>query len=355
MKAGVSHRIGRTPWVDVLVVAALLAASLVEIWASEDPEAGGFGGPRPVATVVAALAVVPLLLRSRRPVATAVVVLAACAAQIALAAPEQASFESFVALVLALYSVGAHAPTRASVAVLAAPVAGGVATTAVGAGPAEELLPGLVWIAAAWAFGRVVRTRDQRTRELEDLAAQLAIEREERARAAVVGERTRIARELHDVVAHNVSVIVVHAGAGARVLEGDQPIVRDALTTIETVGRQTVDEMRRLLGILRRDEELSLAPQPTLAHVDALVDHVREAGLRVELSVHGDRDGLPAGVDLAGYRIVQEALTNAPSTPTARTPGWTSITAPSSTCCGTSRAVSRTPRSPTSSSWPRRR
>jgi len=125
-------------------------------------------------------------------------------------------------------------------------------------------------------------------------------------------ERARIARELHDVVAHNISVMGVQAVAANRILKADEPEVRTALTAIETTGRETVDEMRRMLGILRRsDDELALAPQPSLRDIDALVAQVRAAGLRVEARVEGEPRALPAGLDLSAYRIVQEALTNA--------------------------------------------
>jgi signal transduction histidine kinase len=127
----------------------------------------------------------------------------------------------------------------------------------------------------------------------------------------VAVERGRIARELHDVIAHNISMIVVQAGAAARVLEGDQPEVTKALGAIEATGRQTVDEMRSLLGVLRRaDDGLALAPQPRLDGLEALVMQVREAGLDVELKIEGPPVALPAGIDLSAYRIVQEALTN---------------------------------------------
>jgi len=123
-------------------------------------------------------------------------------------------------------------------------------------------------------------------------------------------ERGRIARELHDVVAHNVSMMVVQAGAADRVLEGDQPDVRRALAAIAGTGRETVDEMRLLLGVVRSDEGDGLSPQPGLADLDQLVSNVRSAGLHVDLRVEGERSPLSPGVDLSAYRIVQEALTN---------------------------------------------
>ena len=125
-------------------------------------------------------------------------------------------------------------------------------------------------------------------------------------------ERSRIARELHDVIAHSVSVMTVQAGAVRRLLKPDQEREREALLTVEETGRQALTEMRRLLGVLRQsDEKAALAPQPGLATLERLVAQVREAGLPVEMRVEGEEIALPAGIDLSAYRIVQEALTNA--------------------------------------------
>jgi signal transduction histidine kinase len=135
-------------------------------------------------------------------------------------------------------------------------------------------------------------------------------ERDLAAREAIVSERARIARELHDVVAHSVSVMVVQAQAGPRLL-ADPERVRGAFRSIETTGREALVELRRLLGVLRSsDDHAATAPQPGLDSLDALLGQIREAGLRVDLRVVGDPVALPAGVDLSAYRIVQEALTN---------------------------------------------
>jgi signal transduction histidine kinase len=158
--------------------------------------------------------------------------------------------------------------------------------------------------------GAIIRGRRLRTAELELLTAELAEQRDLQARAAVAVERGRIARELHDVVAHNVSMMVVQAGAAERVLDGDQPDVRRALAAIADTGRETVDEMRLLLGVLRSDEGVGLSPQPGLNDLDQLVGNVRSAGLQVDLRIEGDRAPLSPGVELSAYRIVQEALTN---------------------------------------------
>jgi signal transduction histidine kinase len=149
-----------------------------------------------------------------------------------------------------------------------------------------------------------IQSRDRRA----DLAER---EREVAAREAVVEERARIARELHDAIAHNVSMMVVQAGAERRVLDEDQESTRDVLETVEEIGRNALTEMRRLVGMLRTDDDDPLAPQPGLDDLPTLVGQVREAGLPVELAIEGPRRALPVGLELSAYRIVQEALTNA--------------------------------------------
>jgi signal transduction histidine kinase len=137
------------------------------------------------------------------------------------------------------------------------------------------------------------------------------LEAEEVARRAVEDERSRITRELHDVLAHSVSVMTVQASAVRRLLKPEQEREREALMTVEETGRQALAEMRRLLGIMRTDEEPpALAPQPGIGTLPELVEQVRQSGLPVELTVEGTPVKLPAGVDLSAYRIVQEALTN---------------------------------------------
>jgi len=157
---------------------------------------------------------------------------------------------------------------------------------------------------APWLAGYVVQRRR--------LGETLMRHERDAAEAAIVDERARIARELHDVVAHAISVIVLQARGGRRLLDTEPEETRGALDTIEHTGEQALVEMRRLVGLLREGEdELALAPQPTLSQLDHLADQVRAAGLPVEISIEGQPIELPPGVDLSAYRIVQEALTNA--------------------------------------------
>jgi signal transduction histidine kinase len=172
---------------------------------------------------------------------------------------------------------------------------------------ATSVIFGILWT-IAFALGRKFQEAD----EAKERAARAEREREERARAAVTEERARIARELHDVVGHSVSVMTVQASAVRRLLRPEQQREREALLIVEQTGREALAEMRRMVGVLRRPEEApALAPQPSLQHLERLVEQARDAGLPVELRIEGDPLPLPAGVDLTAYRLVQEGLTNA--------------------------------------------
>lgn len=299
---------------DVALAAALLIASLAD--QLKGGTGSGWGGPRALQIVLAFAISVPFLWRRSHAPLVVVVVVIASLVSVALVEPRQAAFEPFLALVLAFYSVGAHTEERRAVATLLiaipAGVVAGVLAAHFGWSKTGNSLPTVVWITTAWIVGRIIRSWRGRAVALEHANRILEEQRELQAQAAVAVERGRIARELHDVIAHNISMIVVQAGAAARVLEGEQPNVRKALETIETTGRETVDEMRRLLGVLRRaDDGQALAPQPGLAALDALVAQVREAGLPVDLQIEGTPLPLPPGLDLSAYRIAQEGLTNA--------------------------------------------
>ncbi|MEU5688142.1 sensor histidine kinase [Streptomyces venezuelae] len=165
----------------------------------------------------------------------------------------------------------------------------------------------------AWVLGDSIRTRRAYFAQLEERADRLEKEREAQAKVAVAAERARIARELHDVVAHNVSVMVVQADGAAYVLDAAPDQARKALETISGTGRQALAEMRRLLGVLRTgepEESGEYVPQPDVEQLDELIEQVRTAGLPVDYKVEGTPRPLPSGVELTAYRIVQEALTN---------------------------------------------
>ena len=163
-----------------------------------------------------------------------------------------------------------------------------------------------------WVLGRFTRIRRAYYGELEDRAARLERERDAQAKVAVAAERARIARELHDVVAHNVSVMIVQADGASYVMDGSPEQAKQALATIASTGRQALEEMRRLLGLLRSaDTTGEYVPQPGVEQLPELLEQVRNAGLPVAFRVDGEPRELPRGVELTAYRIVQEALTNA--------------------------------------------
>ncbi len=167
----------------------------------------------------------------------------------------------------------------------------------------------LVPIGAPALAGRRLRWRTEVNRALELQADEIERNREARARAAVRAERTRIAGELHDVVAHDVTVMIVQAQAAARLVRNGRADAAASIESIETTGREALNEMRRLLGVLRRgDEDRALAPQPSLRHLDAMMQDARDRGLRVELERSGEERELPPGLDLTAFRIMQEAL-----------------------------------------------
>ena len=291
---------------DALVLVLAVLAE-ISVWLAPVP------GPKPVLVLAMLLATVPLLGRLRFPFAAPVCVFAALAAM-SFAEPEAPTRATvlLVPLYLAFWSLAAHGESRRAAAGLFAGFAcmalvlGRAPAQGYGETAGEVLLGGGLWLPAF-----ALRRRSRRAVELEVRAARLEREREERARVAVAVERARIARELHDVVAHCVSVMTVQAGAARMLLAEEPERARAPLRAVEETGRQALAEMRRLLGILREEGEPSLAPQPGLGSLEGLLAQARATGLPVELTVEGERARLPPGVDLAAYRIVQEALTNA--------------------------------------------
>ncbi|MFL5962733.1 MAG: sensor histidine kinase [Gaiellaceae bacterium] len=307
VRAAIDH------WGDGAVALVLAGWTQVDLW-KHAPETMHVVGGRGVLTVLLLLVTLPLTVRRRMPAATLLTTVGALVLGALLVSHSQGvPVGVFLALLLAFYSVGAHCDDRRS------PLVGAVAVTAIAA--ADLARPGSfsasgsrpsAWLAfaIAWLVGRDLRRRRQRVADLEDRAARLEREREEKAELAVAEERGRIARELHDVIAHDVSVIVVQAQAGPH-LVSDAPRVVSVFSAIESSGRDALVELRRLLGILRSgDEQLAIGPQPGLGSLQSLVEHVRATGMPVELRIEGTPVHLPAGIDLSAYRIVQEALTN---------------------------------------------
>lgn len=258
----------------------------------------------------------PLIWRRRYPQTVLVILLAAFAVDRVLDYP--GSFAS-AGMIVAFHSVGSELPLRRS-SLLGFSLVGLVTVfTALGALTLESVTVGDVvstalMVGVPLVLGREVHQRRLRAQELEDRAERAERERESRAAQAVAEERSRIARELHDVVAHQMAVMTLQA-EGARRLAGDaDPRVAEALDTIRQTGHDALDEMRSMVGLLRSvpdDGTAELAPQPGLADLDRLVEQMRDAGLEVQLERSGAHRPLPGGLDLHAYRIVQESLTNA--------------------------------------------
>jgi signal transduction histidine kinase len=219
------------------------------------------------------------------------------------------TFAAVLMLVSAAYAVGRHLPGRRSLYVL------GVGTLAivvlsVSFDPNDIFFPVTFFWALPWLAGRTIRNHTMLARELAEKAERAQHAREEEERRAIAVERGRIARELHDVLAHNLSVMVVQAAAARRVLDKNPLQAVEVASLIERTGREALAEIRQLFGPVRRGEGEALTGPPSIARVDELARRARAAGLRVELRVSGDPVALPAGIDLTAYRIVQEALTN---------------------------------------------
>jgi signal transduction histidine kinase len=214
-----------------------------------------------------------------------------------------------VLVVAASYSMGAHLDRRRSLVGLAI-VVGSVLLVALLFLPSDVFWPVTFFAFVPWLTGRTIRNHTTLARELAEKAERAEHAREEEERRAIAAERARIARELHDVLAHNLSVMVVQAGAARRVLERDPDRAVEAAGLIEQTGREALHEVRHLFGPVRRGEGEDLFGPPSLARVDGLVERARAAGLRVALRVDGEPVPLPTGVDLTAYRVVQEALTN---------------------------------------------
>jgi signal transduction histidine kinase len=284
--------------VDRVVAAVLSVVAALEIWL------GNVDHRVPV-IVVSLVATGSVAIRRRYPFAVGVGVAVLFDVQLALISDPQI-IAAGVAYFCALYGLAVWTSTRRFVLGLVALVAGPLLATL---GSSTLRLSSTVFftvvsVVVMVLVRRVVGDRERRAQIAER-------ERDVAAREAVVEERARIARELHDVIAHHVSMIVLQAGAERSVLDESNASTREVLETVEQTGRSALTEMRRLLGMLRDDQSDPLTPQPGLDDVPTLVGQLREAGLPVDLTIEGERRDLPVGIELSGYRIVQEALTNA--------------------------------------------
>jgi signal transduction histidine kinase len=298
-------RVGRR---DVMVGVVLVVAGELEVWVPLLSSGVQAVEHRPLLTVAALVAGAALVVRRAAPVLASALVLAAVQAQIWLAGTE--SVTGLAALLVALFSVGMAGNRR--VALLGLALA--VWWVLLEAQDFADLAFGGLLVGGPWMAGRLVRGRQVLLDELGRRNAALEIEQEKTARLAVAEERARIARDMHDVVAHSLTVMVVQAQAAEAQLaspRGDLVKATEALTAVQQVGRSALTEARRLVGALAEDGDAVPSPSPTLGDVEALVETMRTAGLAVSLTVSGERRALSPGVELTGYRVVQEALTNA--------------------------------------------
>jgi signal transduction histidine kinase len=254
-------------------------------------------------------AALPFYLRRHAPLTT---LLLSEACVVALTVGEFRTGATPTLLLCGIYTVAAWSPWRHRIVAVVAIVAGLslVAISEIPGSNGADTAFTFVLYAAAYLFGSTVRNRRLFSEQLEARAEALEKERDEEAKRAVAEEQLRIARELHDVVAHSMGVIAVQAGVGAHVIDTDPAEAKRSLEAISTTSRSTLTEIRRMLGVLRDDSGASYAPAPGLAELDRLVDDVGAAGLRVEVRTEGDRTALPPGIDFTAYRIVQEGLTN---------------------------------------------
>jgi len=280
-----------------VLAVVLTALAQAEVWF-------GHGDHRLVAAFVAFVATASIAFRRRFPTLVGIVVPLLYAIELGFWGDPQIIAAS-IGFFCALYGLAVWTPPGRFALGIGFLVAGFfIASYGPQGSVGNTALFTVVTLAVVLLVRRVLGERERR--------AQLAErERDIAAREAVVEERARIARELHDAIAHNVSMMVVQAGAERRVLEDDGGTTQEVLETIERIGRGALTEMRRLVGMLRSDGGDPLAPQPGLDDLATLVSQVTDAGLPVELHVEGERRKLPVGIELSAYRIVQEALTNA--------------------------------------------
>jgi signal transduction histidine kinase len=297
-------RIGPLHPADLALAGVLFGLGQAEAWVPFRTSLGH--GSATVAALIGAAMTLPLAARRSRPTLVAVLVALPVPVVGALTSVRLLFFAGFLPLLIVTYTLASRATALAALALPFGTLLVAEVEVPAFRKPGEIVFDWL-WFGVAAAVGLVVRHRSLRAERSESRVAALESERELVLRA----ERARIARELHDVIAHSVSVIVVQAGAAEPLVEEDPEQARAALRSIRSTAGEALGEMRRLLGILRTaDDELALDPQPSVARLEPLLGQARAAGLDVGLEVIGEPRPLTPGLDLAAYRIVQEALTN---------------------------------------------
>ena len=298
-------RLSERDW-DVLdrVLAALLFVLLALELAF-----GHWKGPLPVEFLISAVVAGALVWRRTHPLlVTTVVVGAEATLLLGFAGPKQ-SYVVTLGIIIAAYSAGRHLDLRRSLAGCALTVAG-IATVCIIKTPNDVFFPVVFFGVVPWAVGRVIRNQTVLARELTEKAEREQIARDEAEARATAAERARVARELHDVLAHNLSVMVIQASAARRVGDQDPTAVLQAAELISRTGREALSELRYIFGPVRKDDGDSLGASPGLANIEQLASRAHRAGLPVDVRVEGQPFQLSPGADMAAYRVVQEALTN---------------------------------------------
>jgi signal transduction histidine kinase len=272
---------------EVLLAAAVLVMAAVELAANPAIQ------PRAAAVPLEILLAITLAWRRQFPLVVVVAVATIATIETIAGVPLDQPIVPLIAAVIATFTVAAHRPLR--------PASAGMV-----------LMIGAIGTQTLWVASRIVYSRTRENVALQAQTNRLAEERDASTAQAAAAERGRIARELHDVIGHSLSVMVVQAGAAERVIAREPARAEEAMRAVQDTGRQALSEMAHLLGILREDgEELGFVPQPGISDLPALVAQTRSAGLPVELHIEGEQHPVPAGVELSLFRIVQEALTNA--------------------------------------------
>lgn len=291
---------------DIALATAILIELELEVWLDR----GIADSHRPLTAVVAALLVMPVAIRRRWPAAALVWCSAAAAIEGLLGDHLNATSGLAVMLTFALlvYTAGAWLEVRRGLVVLMLALAAFFVPFSDGGIGTDLFLAGLLF-AAPWFVGQLVREQNRRADAFRALALQASAERDERKRAAIARERVRIGGELQDIIAHNLSAMVIQAGAARQLLRSDPGRARESLLSVEQTGREALGDLRRVLGMLRKDEDpVALAPQPGLNQLPALLDTIRTAGLECDLELQGEPAGLTPGVDLVGYRVIEAVM-----------------------------------------------
>lgn len=310
----------RDQLVDIAISAALTAPVLFQIWHGPITQIGDgpISGPKAPLVLIGLAATVPLAVRRRWPLIAVTIVTADGALQPLIATKQFGGaslnlFEVFLAVMLIVYSTAANTTGRRTW------IGGGILVAillfagwpAMANGSFSSLFGTYVFCGVAWVVGKTIQHRNELSKRLANRAATLELSRDAEVEQAVSNERSRMARELHDVVSHSVSLMTLQAGAARQALDVHPQRARQQLLGIESTGREAMIEMRRLLGLLRETSDApALEPQPSLRHLDLLVERMKEAGMPVQLSADEIPTTMPRGVDLTAYRIVQEGLTN---------------------------------------------